>query len=291
VGAGRRAGYRLSGVPGPDHHRERPRGRHLLHDEVPPIGDVEVARPVHRHSGGCTEVRPGRRPGFRRAEAPGPGHHRERPRGRHLLHHVVEVVRDEQVAGSVHGHPTGIAEVRAGRRTGCGSSVGSGPGHHRERPRGRHLLHHVVEVVRDVEVARGVHRHPTGVVEVRCGRGTGCGRAVGSGPGHHRERPQGRHLLHHVVEVVRDVEVAGGVHGHPLGIGEVRADRRTGCRCSKPSGPGDDAEIAGLGGAHGARAAPCNPRGAQRHRGQQDHGRGRYGERSGQRTRPRGRGA
>ena len=85
---------------------------------VQAVRDIQIARRVHRYSGGICELRPGRRTAvpavapFARAR-----HRRDRAGRVHPAHAVVPLVRDIQIARRVHRQVFGVCELGAGRRT------------------------------------------------------------------------------------------------------------------------------------------------------------------------------
>ena len=78
-----------------------------------------------------------------------------------------------------------------------------------------HAAYAPVEGVRDVQVPRGVHRHALGSVQPCVARRSAIAQiAARAGARHGRNRAVRRHLAHHFIAGVRDVQVAGGVHRH-----------------------------------------------------------------------------
>ena len=113
---------------------ERP--RQLLDRVVVGIGDVDVARPVHRHA--IRAIQPRGDQGADRLR-----------RGVPLLDRVVAAIGDVDVARPVHRHATRVIQPRGDQ------------GADRLR-RGIPLLDRVVDAIGDVDVARPVHRHALG---------------------------------------------------------------------------------------------------------------------------------
>ena len=103
-----------------------PRGVHLADPLAQLLGDVEVARPVHRHVSGPVE--PGRDGG-------------DAPRGVHLADPAVLDFDDVDVARPVHRYALGR----------------SGAGHGGDDSRGVHLADPAAHLIGEVEVARPVH--------------------------------------------------------------------------------------------------------------------------------------
>ena len=86
---------------------------HLAHAVVRGVGDVEVARRVHRHAAGVPEQRAGRRAAVP-AVAPDvrARDRRDHARRVHLAHAVVRAVGDVKVARRVHRHTARESESR-----------------------------------------------------------------------------------------------------------------------------------------------------------------------------------
>ena len=165
-----------------------------------------------------------------------------------LIHRVVAGINigDIQDAAGAHRHANNIGEQRDDTR-GRGTAR-------------RHLLHHVVSGIADVDVAAPVHRNAKGRVEAATQHGHATGGSAVRGHFLHRAvvlpvsnidvvtrvhrhlcgRDEAgtqwgdaggrgtvrRHFLHRIVAVIGDVDVAAGVHGHALGIHEAAAQRR-----------------------------------------------------------------
>ena len=163
-----------TGLPGPRDRGDRPGGIHLANPVAAGIGDVEIACPVHRHTTGGGELRLGRRtPVPAETALPGPRDRGDRPGGIHLADALVEGIGDVEVARPVHRHAMGISELRLGRRTPVPAETArAGPRDRSDRPGGIHLADAVVALIGDVEVARPVHRHAIGAVELRLDRRT-----------------------------------------------------------------------------------------------------------------------
>ena len=103
-----------------------PRGVHLADPLVVRIGDVEVARPVHRYASWGPELGLGGRTPIA-AEA---GRSRARksgddPRGVHLADPVAQPIGDVDVARPVHRHVSGPFEQGLGGRTVVADVAGS----------------------------------------------------------------------------------------------------------------------------------------------------------------------
>ena len=190
------------------------------------IGDVEVARPVHRHAPGVSEMRLDRRASVpAETRYSGPSNGGDRSRRIHLADAVAESFEDVEVARPVHRHARGVAHHHA-----YGFAHLHLRTHDRgDRPGGVHLADGglVSNDTGDVEVARPVHRHVRGVSEMRLDRrasvpaDTDIPRPRNSG-----DRSGGVHLADALVVRIGDVEVADPVHRHALGDSEKRLDRR-----------------------------------------------------------------
>ena len=149
------------------------------------IGNVEVARAVHGHAIGVAELRLDRRtPVPAEAEPSGPRDRGDDPCGVHLADALVAGFGNVEVARPVHRHATGVVELRLDRRTPVPTEAElPGPRDRGDRPRRIHLADAVVTGIGDVEVARPVHRHATGVVELRLDRRTPVYKRWPSGEG------------------------------------------------------------------------------------------------------------
>ena len=211
---------------------DRPRGIDLANAVVVLIGDVEVARPVHRHASGQEERRLDRRAAVSaeaslfRARDGG-----DRPGAIDPADAVVVSIGDIEVARPVHRHAIGIVETRLS----CRAAIPAEPLLSRarnggDRPGGIHLADAVVVGIGDVEVACAVHRHAIGQVETRLS----CRAAVLAEPTTTRnggDRPDGIDLADAAVVAIGDVEVARAVHRHAIGIVETRLS----CRAAIPA--------------------------------------------------------
>jgi hypothetical protein len=102
--------------------------------------------------------------------------------------------------------------------------------------------------VNDVDVAERVHHHPEGLSEIRAGGQAAVGR-VPAGPvaGEDGELAVRRDLLDHVVALIGDVDVAGGIGGDARRVVQGRAGRRSGYGGPALAGAGEDREGAGGG--------------------------------------------
>ena len=190
VGAERAARGDLTGTAVAGEDRQRACGRHLADLIAVVVGEVDVPGTVHRHPEDIRQRVTGGRPGGDGTAArAGAGHDREDSRRVDLEHVAVPVLTDEHVPDGVHGHAGRSMEVRAGRRTGCrhsGCSAGEA-GDDRQGSRRGDLLDHVVGVVGDVDVSRGVGGHAVGETQVGAGGRSGRRRAGGPVPGEDRQ--------------------------------------------------------------------------------------------------------
>ena len=161
------------------------------------------------------------------------------------------ILGDVKVAGTIHRHALGSKPGVGGRASIARFIRPAAPRHRRDDARRRrHLSDHEIPGVRDVEVAGSIHRH----TDRHQTRGARVGRDCS---GHCRDNTRRRrHLADraaggpaHVVEgaegvgdvpAVGDVQVAGSIHRHCIGIVEL--------------GPGGRASVART--TNGA--SPCN---------------------------------
>ena len=113
-----------------------------------------------------------------------------------------------------------------------------------------HPTHPAVRLVRDEEIAGGIHSHPGGAPKQGSGRGTVIAREAllpGAGDGADHAR-FGIDPPHPVVPGVGDVDIPGGVHRHPGGTPEPGLGRGTAvAREALVPGAGDDADPARFG--------------------------------------------
>src|SRR5208282_3389700 len=144
-------------------------GAHLADAVVKSGRDVEVARAVHCHAIGKEDFRGGGRDAVPVvAPSSGARHGGDVPAGVHLADAVVVLVRYVQVARAVHRHASGIVEFRAGgRHIVPVVARSSGARHGGDLSGGVHLTDALARLVRDVQVARAVHRHFVGGEELR----------------------------------------------------------------------------------------------------------------------------
>ncbi len=153
---------------------------------------------------------------------------------------VVAEVRDEDVTGP-HSHTPRVVQLgRRGRpvvEVAGGAVSGKGGDH----PRPGHHADFIVGGVGDVDVARRVHGHPVGVVELGAGgRTTVAGEAARPRAGEPGDDAARRHLAHLAVLVVRDVGVAGRIGHRVLGLVDLgRRGRPVVTRVARRAGPGE----------------------------------------------------
>jgi hypothetical protein len=219
---------------------------HLADALVLVVRDVEVARAVHRHTSGIIEFCAGGRDvvpvvrGCSVARHGGDGAARI-----DLTDALVVVVPDVEVARAVHRHGSGIDFCAGGRDivpiVPC-CSVASHGGDSAARI---DLADAPVGEVRDVEVARAVHRHASGIIEF-CAGGrdvvpivSGCSVARHGGDSAARID-----LADALVALVRNVEVPRAVHRHGSGTIEFCTGSRDiipiipGCSVARYGGDG-----------------------------------------------------
>ena len=184
------------------------------------IADVDVFRPVHRHAAGKEEPRRSRRAAV--TGSPASRHRGDIARGGvHLADAVVERIGDIEIARPVHRYALGRAEPRRCRCRRAAVAAEAGSPASREggdiARRGIHLADAVVIRIGDIEVARPVHRHAVGAVELRrCRRGAVAAEAAERpGPRHRGDAARGSvHLADALVVRIGDVEVARPIHRH-----------------------------------------------------------------------------
>mmetsp|Transcript_97792 Transcript_97792/g.305006 ORF Transcript_97792/g.305006 Transcript_97792/m.305006 type:complete len:355 (-) Transcript_97792:170-1234(-) len=127
--------------------------------------------------------------------------------------------------GCIQGQVIGVSQPRCRGRApipgAISTAAGQSPGTHHGRDKARyqvHMPHHVVAIVRDIQILRGAHGHAHGVIELR----RNCRPAVAQASGHACDAcnrgydAQGQlHQADHVVLAVGHIEPLGmGVHGH-----------------------------------------------------------------------------
>ena len=148
-------------------------GVHLADAVVERIGDIEIARPVHRYALGRAEPRRCRcRRAAVAADAGSPASREggDIPRGSiHLADAVVIRIGDIEVARPIHRQAVGAVELRRCRRGAVAAEAGNSSSRHRgDITRGSsHLADAVVGGIGDVEVARPVQRHAPGSAQLR----------------------------------------------------------------------------------------------------------------------------
>ncbi|MNS29471.1 hypothetical protein D3C72_614720 [compost metagenome] len=196
------------------------RGRDLADAVVGALGDVEVARGIHRQGARVVELgdRAGAVGGAGRARAGQGGGGAVRG---DLADAVVARVRHVDRAGGVHGHAAGAVELGGGGAA-LGVARAGAAAEGADQAGGRDLADGVVAGVGHVDVARSVHRELVRVVEARRGRDA-VGQAGDALAGERRVGAVGRHAADAVVAAVGHVEVAGGVEGDALGRVEAGA--------------------------------------------------------------------
>ena len=218
------------GGGGGDCHREvsdRGRGHvdrqgtgDLADHVVAGVGDEQVARSVQGDPPRAVELGGAGRaaiPGV--AGGAGAGDGVDDPVGRHFADDVVARVGDEEVARGVHGHGRRSREL-GGRGRAAVAAVAAHAiaiaGDGVDDPVGCHLADHVVVVIDDEHVARGVDGHAGRVMKLG-GRGGPAVSGVATrvaGAGEGMDDPVGRHLADDLVGRVGDEDVAGGVDRH-----------------------------------------------------------------------------
>ena len=220
----------VTGRAGARHRRDGP-GRDFTHPLIRAVADVEVAGAVHHEPARVLQRRT--RGG---AAVPGKGaravaRHRRDGAGRvHPADAVVAAVRNVEVAGRVHGQQGGVVQGGAsGRPAVLGPRVTgrAGARHRRDDAGGRRdFADALVRLIRNVEVARAVHRHPVrGVQGGRDGQPTVLGRRVTrrAGARHRRDKPgRRRDLADALVGGIRNVDVARRVHGDRGRLVQIR---------------------------------------------------------------------
>ena len=210
---------------------DNPGSIHLADAVITPVGDVEVARRIHRHprhppaevqrgAGGWTVI-----PGESRGHCA--RYSGNNPGGIDLADAAVVAVGDVEVSGRIHRHPSW--EVQTGADSGAAiAGEASNPiaGHGGNNPGSIDLADTVIISVGDVEVSGRIHRHPVGEVQRGAGsRNTFAGE--GSGPIAARkggDNPGSIHLADTVIRKVGNVEVAGRIHRHPARVLQTGAD-------------------------------------------------------------------
>ena len=151
---------------------------------VAPIGDVDVARPIHRYSAGPVQFRLDCR-----TAVPTEASHASScdrcndARPVDPAYPVVAPIGDVDVARPIHRHSCGPVQIRLDRRTTVRTRTGfTGSRDRRNDARSVDPAYPVVAPIGDVDVARPIHRHSSRPVQI----GLDCRTAVsvgGSGRG------------------------------------------------------------------------------------------------------------
>jgi len=148
---------------------------------------------------------------------------------------MLERIRNVEVAGAVDGHALG----RTQSRLHGGAAVPGGdrttiPGNSGDDAVGGNHPDAIVEFVGDVEVAVGVRGHTGRLMQLRArGWAAIAGKAWGAVSSDWVDNAQGGDDPDVMIELVRDVEIAGGVHRHA--DGQVQSGARGRCRHRRQS--------------------------------------------------------
>ena len=130
---------------------------------------------------------------------------------RHLAHHIIAVIRNVQIAGSIHHRVGGQGEFGAGGRPPVAAIAYPTTAGHRGDDAIRGDFADLLTVtIRDIEVTRSIEPDALRGIELGVGRQAPVARvALAASTDHGRNDAVGRHCADHVVVFVRDMEVAG----------------------------------------------------------------------------------
>ena len=193
-------------------------GVHPADAVVVRIGDVQVARGIYRHTARTRQAGAGGRAAVAGKAMCATARHGgdDAFGGLHAADAAVARIGDEQVARGVHRHTLGEAQAGGGGGAAvAGEAPGAGARHGGDDPTGPvHPADAVVELIGDVQVARGVHRHIGGDAQAGAGgRATVPGEARGAGARHGGDDACGGvHPADAAVARIGDEQVARGVH-------------------------------------------------------------------------------
>ena len=188
-------------------------GSGLANRVVVVIGDVEIPRGINRDR--CWSVKS-------RALRDNSG---DSPRRTHLANDVIVLVGDIEISSRINGDSERVVKQRGSRRaavaaitTGAGATSRDGADHSRRGD----LADRIVEVIRDIEIPRGIHGDTRWTAELRNDR-LAAVTAIPSGPVP-RDRgddSRGRDFSDRGVAPVSDVEVSRAIQRQPLRIVEL----------------------------------------------------------------------
>ena len=215
-------------TPGSCHRGDHSRSVHLADAVVERIGDVQVARSVHRHASGLVQLRRRSRAAVPAAAVSPISRDRgDHSRSVHLADAVVVPIGDVQVAQTVRRHAGGAVQLRRNGRAAVPAEAARPVARHRgDHPRSVHLADAVVARIGDVQVARAVQRHATGSVQLRRHSRAAVPAEAERLARHRGDHPRGVHLADAAVAIIGDVQVARAVHRHALGGAQSRRSGR-----------------------------------------------------------------
>ncbi len=249
---GRSAVATVAPGPAPRHGADHARGGvDFTNDVVVAVGNEEVPRAVYGDVQGIVEFGAGGRPAVA-AIVPGAVSDDRLDQARgciDLANGVVKAVANEEIAGGIHGHGRGIAELRTGGRSAV-AAIAPGPAarHVADLARGDvDLTDDAVGAVGNEAVSRTVYRDARGVVKFGAG-GRSAVAAIAAGPisGDRADCARGEiHRADDVVAAVGDEEVPRGVRRNARRVVEPGA-RGRGAIAAVAAGPvsGDRADHA-----------------------------------------------
>ena len=212
----RRASSPVPALPCSCNRRDRAGRIDLANAIVVRVGDVDVARAVHRNIYGAEELRLNRWPPVTAEKPAALAGSRDRGDGAREIHPanaVVVGIGNIEVPPAVHRNATRVVERRLNRR----APVLAEPAHscscdRRDRAGGIDLTNAVVAGIGNIEVAHPVHRNGLGSLQPF--------------PLDRGDNPCGIDLTNAVVAGIGNIEVAHPVHRNAPGVAEPRLNRR-----------------------------------------------------------------
>ena len=221
----------IAPLPGSCHRGNVTRGIHFADAVIAGIGNVEVARIIHRHAAGVVKLRLDCRAAVP-AVTPLSG---SRYRGDdapciHLADAVIAGIGDVEATRIIYSYAVWMDELRLSRWPVVADLFGS---HHcGDDARDIHLAYAVIVGIGDVDVAQAIRRHVFGERELRLNRRPIVS-VIAPLPGscHRGNIAGGIHLADAMVVVFDNVNVARTVHRHATRVIKLRLD----CRAAVPA--------------------------------------------------------
>ena len=136
-------------------------------------------------------------------------------------------VGDIEIARGIHGQPLRSVELRAGSRAAVARGTGgAGAGESGDHALAIHAPHHIVCRVRDIRIARGIHRDAERRVDLRGGSRAAVARTAHQPVTGNRADIAAGQFADAIVQRVGKVNVSGGIHRHTRGQAHLDLVRR-----------------------------------------------------------------